>query len=42
MDKYKGFKNQSLHILDNESIIQEEVGMDEGVKKNLVYQKQPA
>lgn len=42
MDKYKALKNQSLHILDNESIIQEEIGMDEGVKKNLVYQKQPA
>jgi hypothetical protein len=42
LEKYKAYKNNSLHVLDHESIIQEEGGFDEGVKKNLVYQKVPA
>ena len=29
LEKFKGFKNQSLHIFDNESIIRDEVGADE-------------
>jgi hypothetical protein len=40
LEKYKAYKNNSLHVLDHESIIQEEVGFDEGVKK--IYQKVPA
>ena len=42
LDKYMAMKNESLHILDHESMIQEEGGFDEGVKKNQVYQKVPA
>ena len=41
LEKYKHFKNNSLHVLDYESVIQEEEGFDEGTKKNLIYNKIP-
>lgn len=33
LDKFQGYKNQSLQILDNESIIHEEEGLEEGAHK---------
>jgi coproporphyrinogen III oxidase-like Fe-S oxidoreductase len=33
LDKFQAYKNQSLHIFDNESIVLEEEGLEEGAHK---------
>lgn len=33
LDKFQGYKNQSLHILENESIVHEEEGLEEGAHR---------